>query len=108
MVSNNLDKLYNNISKYIDTARQRIQNSIDTEMVTAYWLIGKDIVIEEQNGGNRAEYGRHIIKELSKQLNLKYGKGFSATSLKNARYFYLTYSDTIGQTVSAQFKQSLG
>lgn len=108
MVSNNLDKLYNNISKYIDTARQQIQNSVSTEMVNAYWLIGRDIVIEEQNGGNRAEYGRHIIKELSNQLNLKYGKGFSATSLKNARYFYLTYSDPIGQTVSAQFKQSLG
>ncbi len=108
MVNNSLDTLYNNISKHIDNARQRIQNSVDTEMVNAYWLIGRDIVIEEQNGGNRAEYGRHIIKELSNKLNLKYGKGFSATTLKNARYFYLTYPDTIGQTLSVQFKQNLG
>ena len=60
------------------------------------------------NSGNRAEYGRHIIKELSNQLTLKYGKGFSTTTLKNARYFYLTYPDTIGQTPSVQFKQGLG
>ena len=57
-------------------------------MINAYWLIGRDILIEEQSGGNRAEYGRRIIRELSNQLTSKYGKVFSATTLKNARYFY--------------------
>ena len=46
MTNNRLDKLYNNISKHIDIARQRIQNSVYTEMVNAYWLIGRDIIIE--------------------------------------------------------------
>lgn len=104
---NYINKLYTKVSKHIENARQRIQDSVYTEMVNAYWLIGREIVTEEQNGGDRAEYGRHIINELSNQLTFKYGKGFSVTTLKNVRYFYLTYPDAIGQT-SAQFKPSLG
>ncbi len=103
-----IDNLYIKISKYIDNARQTIQYSIDSEMVNTYWLIGKEIVEEEQNGDNRAGYGRHIIQGLSEKLNTKYSKGFSATALKNARYFYLSYPNVIGQTVSAQFKKGLG
>lgn len=105
-----IEQLYSKISNHIDTARQNIQRSIDTEMVKAYWLIGRDIVEEEQQGQSRAEYGAHIVKELASRLNKKYGKGFSITTLKNARYFYLTYQDRdqIGQTASAQFSQSIG
>ena len=104
----NVEQLQYKICKYIDNARESIQRSIDSEMVRAYFMIGRDIVEAEQNGHSKADYGSYLIKELSINLNKKYNKGFSVTSLKNARYFYLVYRGTIGQTLPAQFSRNLG
>ena len=106
--ASDIEQLQHQICKHIDNARQSIQRSIDTEMVNAYFLIGRDIVEAEQKGHAKAEYASYLIKELSVNLNKKYNRGFSVTSLKNARYFYLTYKVRIGQTVSAQFSKNLG
>jgi predicted nuclease of restriction endonuclease-like (RecB) superfamily len=100
--NNNLNHLYNKLSNHIDNARKTIQRSIDTEMVKAYWLIGRDIIEEEQKGRTRADYASYIIEELSTRLNKQYGKGFGITTLKYARIFYLTYPKSIGQTLSDQ------
>jgi hypothetical protein len=56
----NIDVLYQKASAYIDKARQTIHRTIDTEMVKAYWCIGRDIVEEEQQGKKRAEYGQFL------------------------------------------------
>jgi predicted nuclease of restriction endonuclease-like (RecB) superfamily len=106
----NLNQLYHKISSHIDNAHKTIQRSIDTEMVKAYWLMGKDIVEEEQKGKVRADYAGYLIQELSAHLNKKYGKGFSVTTLKYARIFYLSYSRSIGQTLFDQldFNTNLG
>lgn len=100
----NFDRLYQKISAHIENARQGVQRSIDTEMVKAYWLTGKDIIAEEQGGSERAEYGSFLIKELSERLSKTYGKGFSVATLKNARQFYLVYSDRapIGYALRSQ------
>jgi hypothetical protein len=57
-------------------------------MVESYWLIGKRIVEEEQNGKSRAEYGEHVITEVSKALTDEFGKGFSKRSIWQFRQFY--------------------
>ena len=57
--------------------------------VYAYYEIGRKIVEEEQNGENRAAYGRQLLKELSKFLTKNYGKGYSAENLKLMRRFYM-------------------
>jgi predicted nuclease of restriction endonuclease-like (RecB) superfamily len=88
-----INKLYQNISQHIDQARQSVQRAIDTEMVKAYWHIGREIVAEEQNGESKTQYGTYILQELSIKLMDKYGKGFSIALLKNIRQFYITYSD---------------
>lgn len=90
--SKRIDSLYTKISNHIDDARNTLQRTIDTEMVKAYWLIGRDIYKEEQQGKRRAEYGGYLISELSKRLSKKYGKGFGVSTLKDIRKFYLTYS----------------
>jgi hypothetical protein len=77
----NIDILYQKASAYIDQARQTIYRTIDTEMVKAYWCIGRDIVEEEQQGKKRAEYGSFLLNGLSEKLTQKYGRGFSALSL---------------------------
>ena len=87
-----IDELFQKVTKYIDSARNNIVRSVDSEMVQAYWLIGRDIVEEEQHGQLRAQYGKQLLQALSKKLTLKYGKGFSVTTLKDIRQFYKTYS----------------
>ncbi len=63
-------------------------------MVEAYWHIGQRIVLQEQNGKERANYGEQILIELSKNLTEEFGKGFSYSNLRNFRQFYLTYPDS--------------
>ncbi len=55
--------------------------------------MGQRIVEEEQKGTERAEYGKRIIEQLSKELTFRYGKGFSKRYLAYFRKFYLTISD---------------
>lgn len=83
-------------------ARQNAFQSINKAMVEAYWLIGKRIVEEEQQGESRAEYGKAVIKNLSEKLTEEFGKGFSARNLEQMRLFYLEYP--IQQTLSAELQ----
>lgn len=63
-------------------------------MVYAYYEIGRQIVEEEQNGASRADYGDHLLIELSKRLIRHFGCGYSVDNLQNMRNFYLAYSAT--------------
>lgn len=85
--------VYDRIYLIINTARSRVLNAVNAEMVKAYWLIGKEIVEEEQRGKERADYGKTIIDNLSKKLMAQYGKGWSPSHLWHMRQFYLTYMD---------------
>ncbi len=60
-------------------------------MVVCYWNIGRLIVEEEQRGEKRAEYGKQLIKDLSKKLHAEFGKGFDKSNLWNMRAFYMDY-----------------
>lgn len=101
-----VDLLYKKASDYIDSARQSIQRSVDSEIVKAYWLIGRDIVEEEQLGKERAGYGRSLLKSLSEKLTSKYRRGFSIDTLERARKFYLTYKDRIEQNSATLLRNS--
>lgn len=93
------------ISDILEKARKNARTAINLSMVYAYYEIGKRIVEEEQNGQNRAAYGRQIIEDLSVYLTKLYGKGFSATNVRQMRIFYQVYSqDQIQQTLSAEFR----
>lgn len=82
---------YSEIKEILTTARRKAYVAVNSAMVEAYWLIGKRIVEEEQNGKNRAGYGEYLIRELSKELSSELGKGFSYANLWNFRQFYLTF-----------------
>lgn len=93
------------VSEVLAQARKNAKTAVNLAMVYAYYEIGRMIVEEEQHGQNRAVYGKQILRELSKYLSEKYGKGFSVTNLKQMRQFYMVYSqDRIGQTLSDQFE----
>ncbi|MBQ6062139.1 MAG: DUF1016 family protein [Prevotella sp.] len=85
------DSFISGIKVLINEARQQVVRSVNTVMVITYWEIGRRIVEEEQNGSNRAEYGKYIIESLSKALVEDFGKGFSSPNLRNFRQFYVTF-----------------
>jgi len=96
------------IKEILAQARQKAYSAVNTAMVEAYWLVGKRIVDEEQQGEDRAAYGKEILKTLSTELNAEFGKGFSLTNLQNFRKFYLTFGFWgIEQTASAIFTNQI-
>lgn len=92
-MANNLSntKYISQIVELLESARRNVVQTINHTMVTTYFEIGRIIVEEEQNGKDRAEYGKGILKELSSQLTEKFGKGFSVQNLERMRQFYLIY-----------------
>lgn len=77
----------------IEHGREVAYSAVNMTMIETYWKIGKRIVEEEQQGNERAEYGKRIIEHLSKELTYRYGKGFSKRYLAYFRKFYLTIDD---------------
>lgn len=98
------DVLYSSIKNILQNARDNAYRQVNFIMVEAYWNIGKQIIEEEQNGKDRAEYGSYLIKELSSRLTKEFGKGFSQRNIRNMRQFYVCFP--IWQTVSAKLSWS--
>ncbi|WP_020558916.1 PDDEXK nuclease domain-containing protein [Thiofilum flexile] len=84
---------YQTIRIILQESREKAYSQINSIMVDAYWQIGKRIVEEEQKGEARADYGKSLIAELSRQLGDEFGKGFSVANLQNFRKFYLIYPE---------------
>lgn len=106
MDTDRINSLYNRVNDHIAKARQRIQRTIDTEMVRAYWLIGQEIVEEEQFGYERSEYGKAVLKSLSMRLQQQYRKGFGVDTLEQARNFYITYQE-VGNSDAVRRKSDM-
>ncbi len=100
----NQSDFYTKVANLLKDARKSVVQTVNKTMVYTYFEIGRMIVDEEQNGKERAEYGKQILKELSKRLIADFGKGFSQRNLEQMRQFYLTYSKT--QTPPAEFNLS--
>jgi len=99
---------YKEINTIVEQARNTAAKAVNFAMVLAYWEIGKRIVQEEQRGSKKANYGDYLIKDLSKKLSARYGKGFTETNLKYFRQFYLTFSDyQISHAVRDQSQKKL-
>lgn len=109
-------KFFSQIVDLLQSARNNVVRTINQTMVTTYFKIGGKIVEEEQDGKERADYGKQILKELSSVLTEEFGKGFSVDNLENMRRFYLVYGksetlsriseNAISETSSRNFKLS--
>ena len=99
------DEFLEQISNVLIQARKNAKTAVNLSMVYAYYEIGKLIVEREQQGKNRAEYGKRLLQEISTHLTNVFGRGFSVGNLKNIRQFYKVYfEDRIGETVFSQFE----
>lgn len=88
------------IKSILYKARSNVVRQVNSELLKAYWNIGRIVCEYEQSTPERADYGKQIMKNLSKELTREFGKGFSVSNLQFMRRFYLTYS--IQQTVSVK------
>ncbi len=97
-------ELLENIGSVFNKAKSKIISAINVEILDTYWKIGKNIVEFEQKGKLKAEYGKNLLINLSKDLSVKFGKGFSRSNLQYMRLFYIYYP--IRQTVSGKLSWS--
>ncbi len=91
--------LIQNISALLENARSRVVVAVNQTMVLTCFEIGRMIVEEEQNGKNRAEYDKKLLKDLSLHLTERFGRGFSVENLDRMRFFYKSYSNQFSSTV---------
>ena len=91
----NSDKIFNNLFNQIEgiivNRRNKVFYQVNNILVNTYFNIGKIIVENEQNGNIRAEYGKEILRKLSKRLTNRFGSGFSLSGIYNMRLFYTRY-----------------
>jgi predicted nuclease of restriction endonuclease-like (RecB) superfamily len=99
-ISNN--SLVQSIKILIQEARKSVVRNINTTMLMTHFEIGRMIVEEEQQGKEKAEYGKELIKHLSEELTKEFGKGYSQRNILYFRQFYLTYTSRISQSVIAK------
>lgn len=85
--------LISDIKSLITTGQNAAYNAANRAMVMTYWNIGKRIVEEEQNGAERAEYGKRLISILADELTKEFGSSYSGRSLRYYRKFYLCFQD---------------
>ena len=88
--------LFDRVASILEQARGNVVRVVNTQMVLASWLIGREIVQELQGGEERAAYGKRVFEDLSHRLAVQYGKGFSVTNLKYFRLFYQAYPERLG------------
>lgn len=98
-----LDILIANSIDLIQYARQLVAKQVNLVQLMTYYSLGKWIVEVQQEGQERAQYGKKVIKALSDHLTEKFGRGFSKANLEFFRRFYLNYEDRIAETVFRQF-----
>ncbi|NWG26978.1 MAG: DUF1016 domain-containing protein, partial [Ignavibacteriaceae bacterium] len=99
--------LISDISSLLESARRTSVRAVNAILTATYWEIGRRIVEYEQSGSEKAEYGKQLLQNLSKDLRKTFGRGFSVDNLESMRLFYIAYpSDKISETVSRKFKSN--
>lgn len=84
-------QLFQSVREVVLKSRERVFRMINSSLLETYWQIGKLIVDVEQDGASKATYGKGILKKLSNELTLEFGKGFDARNLNNMRAFYISF-----------------
>lgn len=85
------DHLVESIDSLWSNARNRAIEAVNTELLDANWETGRHIVEFEQNGHVRAEYGASLMSNLSRDLTIRRGKGFSRSNLTYMRKLYIAF-----------------
>lgn len=88
----NGDNFFCEVIQLFRDAKRKMSMAVNMAMVYSYYEAGRLIIDEEQNGSERAAYGKYILQELSRRLTAEFGRGFSYENLKLMRRFFMVYS----------------
>ena len=103
-----VDALFEKIAGLIEESRKKVSSAINIAEVYTKYSIGKYIVEDEQEGKERAAYGKQVLEELSRKIEERFGEGWSVDTLKRCRKFYCIYSTpAIWATVLHKFVNGL-
>jgi predicted nuclease of restriction endonuclease-like (RecB) superfamily len=91
--------LYQRVRQILESARTGVTRTVNTTQVIANWLIGQEIVEEEQKGEKKAAYGDVLLADLAGKLTVEFGSGYSETNLRWFRQFYLEYPDLLPKRI---------
>jgi predicted nuclease of restriction endonuclease-like (RecB) superfamily len=101
--------LVDEIGTILEEARRTSARAVNSILTVTYWEIGRRIVEYEQQGAQRAKYGKEVLKRLSADLKIRFGRGFGVDNLQRFRLFYLTYeSKAISATPSRELLPEQG
>lgn len=92
--------LFDRVRDILESARSNIARTVNTTQVVANWLIGREIVEEEQQGKRRAGYGAELLRELAARLKADFGSGYGVDNLELFRRFYLEYPQLLPEVNS--------
>jgi len=87
--------IYRRVRRILKSAQSTISRTVNSTQVVANWLIGKEIVEEQQRGKARAEYGERMLEALGKKLQAEFGAGYSLANLKLCRQFHVEFSELL-------------
>ena len=79
---------FGDIRAILDAARGRVKKVVNDEMLLAYWDVGRRIV---ETQGERAAYGKHLLRYLAQELTDEFGPGFRESNLRNMRQLHLAF-----------------
>lgn len=100
--------LYGRIREILESARNHVARTVNTTQVIANWLIGREIVEEEQQGKKRAGYGAELLVDLAARLKADFGAGYGVDNLELFRRFYLEYPRLLPEEISDAVRRKSG
>ncbi len=98
-----LTRLVSDVETILSEARKEAGVAVNFIMVRAYWLIGRRIVLEEQAGAERADYGTQLIQRIADEISLCFDKNFTSRRVREIRQFYHIFPfDNLWHSPSAE------
>jgi predicted nuclease of restriction endonuclease-like (RecB) superfamily len=98
--------LFNELSLLIEQSQQEVVAQVNSSLTMLFWHIGSRIdksILQNK----RAEYGKHIVVTLSRQMKDKYGRSFDEKNLRRMLQFADQFNDEeIVVTLSRQLSWS--
>lgn len=89
------DDILNDMCGIIESSQKAAYQAVNTTLIQRNWLLGYRIAEEELGGDERSEYGLRVIKEISKKLTQRYGKGYDRSNLYHCLKVYKTFPEIV-------------
>ena len=100
--------LFDRVREILESARVNVARTVNTTQVIANWLIGREIVEEEQAGRKRAGYGAALLADLAARLRSDFGSGYGVDNLELCRRLYLEYPGLLPDAISDTVRRESG